>query len=279
MHTESTQSEYDQSALGSNEPAPEEPSTNPALDEDILNILGEDPNKKTYDVEIHKDITARWSHITTNGLEKETKTELGKKYLLPENCQFLEPPKINPEIKAAVSDQVLKRDQALEMQQNYLGQATACIGKALNILVMNSKEKGCIEATTVISDAGRMLCDLFHKESMSRRHLLQFALNKHTKDIVANTKVGKHLFGENLAEELKAGKAVNKTGVEIKYNKPQPKPTATLNYRGPPRKYQPQQQTPSAGRQPPYNRQSQAKPAPQRRPALQRRGAPSHRKI
>lgn len=252
------------------------------MDENILDLLGEDPNKKSYGEGIHTDITTRWSHIITNGIEKEKKVELGKKYPLPENCLFLEPPKINPEIKAAISEQVLKRDQALEAQQNYLGQATACIGKALNILVKNSKEKEFIEATKVISDAGRMLCDLFHKESMSRRHLLQFALNKHTKDIVATTKVGTHLFGENLAEDLKAGKAVNKTGGEIRYNnnnKPQPKHTATLNYRGPPRKYQPPNHTPSAGRQPPYSRPGQAKPAPQRRATLPRRGGPTHRKI
>jgi hypothetical protein len=248
------------------------------LDEEILNLLGEDPDKKSYSEAIHKDIATRWQHITGNGMEKETKTELYKLHPLPENCLFLEAPELNAEIKAAVSDQVLKRDRAMVQQQNSLGQATACIGKALDILI---KSKECKEATKILSDAGRMMCDLFHTESMSRRYLLQFALNKSTKDIVTQTKVGKYLFGESLHEDLKAGKAINKTGSEIKYNNTQAnkqtKP-ATLNSRGPPRRYRPQY-TPSVGNQ--FNNRPQTAyqrwPAPQRGPAPQRWSAPQKR--
>jgi hypothetical protein len=46
------------------------------LDEEILSILGEDWNKKVYAEAIHKDIATRWTHIVTNGLEKDKKAEM-----------------------------------------------------------------------------------------------------------------------------------------------------------------------------------------------------------
>ncbi|KAI8430419.1 hypothetical protein MSG28_000697 [Choristoneura fumiferana] len=51
-----------------------ETSAGPSLDEGILEILGEDPNKnKKYSNNIHKDISSRWSHTIQSGLEKLNK--------------------------------------------------------------------------------------------------------------------------------------------------------------------------------------------------------------
>lgn len=221
-------------------------------DEIINEVLGDDPTKvNKYGAIIHNDIASRWEHITIEGLQKDTKTDLLKTALIPENCKFLEAPVKNPEIIAAIPDTVLKRDNALATQQNLLGQATACVAVALNSMIKDNKNK---EVTKIISNAGRIMCELFHMHSSARRSLIQFSLNKETKDIVQQTKIGTQLFGDNLGDALRAGKAITKTGSEIRYSKPPPNKTnsnqkQSLNYRGPPRK--PQQQrppAPSAGR-------------------------------
>ncbi|KAF9802570.1 hypothetical protein SFRURICE_013757 [Spodoptera frugiperda] len=49
--------------------------------------------------------------MATSGLSKETRKELSDKYLIPANCTLIDAPLLNPEIKAAVSETVHKRDK------------------------------------------------------------------------------------------------------------------------------------------------------------------------
>lgn len=244
------------------EPVPD-PQDETVPDELIDEVLGEDPTKSNkYGPQVHDDIASRWEHIAKEGLHKDTKTELLKSFLIPENCKFLDAPELNPEIKAAISEPVYKRDKILVGQQNLLGQATACIAEGLSAMLKDKHRS--IEITKNISNAGRILCELFHMQSNSRRSLIQFALSKETKDIVAQTKIEKQLFGDNLGEALKAGKAIKKTGSEIRFTKPPPEKPNTkqsLNYRGPPRRQQQRQPVPSAGRTP--NKQQVNKYIPQ----------------
>ncbi|XP_049865540.1 uncharacterized protein LOC126366474 [Pectinophora gossypiella] len=115
----------------------DEPS---ALDPEILQILGDDPNNlKEYGELLHKDLASRWSHIVMNGLDKEIKQELLKKYLTPENCKNLKAPKLNLEVKAALNDFSIKKDSYNQTKQNQLSSALAAIGSALN-MILTSKD-------------------------------------------------------------------------------------------------------------------------------------------
>jgi hypothetical protein len=85
------------------------------LDDDILQILGEDPSSAVqYAPEIRKEIASRMQYTAVEGLSKEARKELIQKYRLPSNCLQIGAPAINPEIKAALNENIIKRDQGIQ---------------------------------------------------------------------------------------------------------------------------------------------------------------------
>uniref|UniRef100_A0A2A4JRT3 Uncharacterized protein n=1 Tax=Heliothis virescens TaxID=7102 RepID=A0A2A4JRT3_HELVI len=103
----------------------------PALDKDLLDILGDDPTCTViYGPDIHKELASRLQHITTCGLTKETRKELQQRYPLPANATLLGAPAINPEIKAALPESLANRDKAIETKQKLLASAISCIASA-----------------------------------------------------------------------------------------------------------------------------------------------------
>jgi hypothetical protein len=166
----------------------------PELDPNILSILGDDPiNQTTVGEKLHKDISPRWQHILTNGLQKEAKVELIKMYPVPENCSNMKAPKLNLEIKAALTEINLKKDSFSENKQSQLSSGIAALGKAMNVaLGSNPTSQDLIK---YLSDAGRLLCDYHFRESQSRRYSIINTLNKQTRDTIRDTKLDAYLFG------------------------------------------------------------------------------------
>lgn len=84
------------------------------LDPEVLEAIGKrlDTNIQK-GPPIHDDIFVRWNDIMKEGLPKEEIKELFKKYGIPENCSLVEPPKLNPEIKASLSEPLTKRDEKM----------------------------------------------------------------------------------------------------------------------------------------------------------------------
>ncbi|XP_050312154.1 uncharacterized protein LOC126747509 [Anthonomus grandis grandis] len=112
----------------------------PVLREEVRTILVKDgARKKEFSAPIHNDIASHWSNILTNGWDTSNKLDIMEKYLPPENCKDLEPPKINPEVKAAISEPVLKRDERLVQFQQQAGAALVLVGSVLSNMV---KEEG-----------------------------------------------------------------------------------------------------------------------------------------
>ncbi|XP_061706475.1 uncharacterized protein LOC133517263 [Cydia pomonella] len=196
------------------------------LDPAILDLLGEDPStKKSFGASLHKDIAPRWAHILTNGLTKESQADLIKQYRLPENCTNLSSPKLNPEIKAALSDLNIKQDQYSQGKQNQIGSGLAALGQALN-WVVTAKDIIPPDIVKALIDAGRLICDNHYRESLSRRYAVLNTLNRSIRDTVKDTKIDENLFGSNLSDHLKSSKAITKTGSEMK-------PTPRTPYRAP----------------------------------------------
>ncbi|KAL4716249.1 hypothetical protein ACJJTC_004743 [Scirpophaga incertulas] len=188
---------------------------NEQLDLDILEILGEDPSSDVkYGSEIRKELACRLQHITTAGLTKECRKELLGKYLIPANCTHIDAPKLNPEIKAAIPESSFKRDKGIELKQKQMAAVISGLGQIINTQ-LNSKDKNN-DTLQKLMDISRLLCDLQHADSVTRRNFICFGLKKDMKDHLTTTKVDSFLFGENLAETLKSAKAVNKSGIELK---------------------------------------------------------------
>ncbi|CAH1647132.1 unnamed protein product [Spodoptera littoralis] len=194
---------------------PTEELERPELDEEIMCLLGQTPSKeKKLGSDIQKDLALRLEHITTMGLKKESRKEIIENNLIPSNCTKINAPKLNPEIKAALSEILIKKDNALEAKQVQIAATISCLGNALTkIFLSDFKDQAVIKS---LIEASRLLCDTQHRESMTRRSFICSSIKKDFKEQLYNTEVDSFLFGEKLADTLKAAKAISKSGAEIK---------------------------------------------------------------
>ncbi|KAL0811415.1 hypothetical protein ABMA28_009818 [Loxostege sticticalis] len=253
-HTTDTQSKIQ---------VPEEPAVqNNALDSDALDILGADPSSQIqYAKNVHTELASRLEHIATSGLTKELRKELNERYLIPGNCIMIGAPLMNPEIKAAVTDTVMKRDKGIEARQKQLAAAISGLAIVLHNELENKDKDTTLSKDTLkqLMDVSRILCDIQHSESVTRRNFAAFSIKKELKDhLYHNTKIDKTLFGENLAETLRSAKAVSKSGSDLKTKtQPKPKPstsystTSNLNWRSP---------APARRQPPPHRNQENTRP-------------------
>ncbi|XP_031340928.1 uncharacterized protein LOC116169038 [Photinus pyralis] len=190
----------------------------PALQDDILSILGGNGEiKKVFGDPIQVEIASRWSHILTHGLDETTQKTLLDDYLPPENCPLLRPPTVNPEVKLAVSDSVIRRDGRLVALQHHVAASMSAIGLVLTKLLSDTDKNR--ESIQKLSDASRLLANVHHLESVSRRELIALNLNKELKETLVNTPIGDLLFGTDLDGRLRAAKDLEKSGQQLKISK------------------------------------------------------------
>lgn len=231
------------------------------LDPDILDILGTDPSAVVeYGPNINEELASRLNYLATSGLDKDSRKELMQKYLVPINCKNISAPQLNPEIKAATPEYVQKRDKSIEFHQKEIAAAIACIGQIMTTQINNSTRDN--ELLKSLMDVSRILCDVQHLQSSSRRNHALYSLKKDLREQLGNTKIEGFLFGQNLTETLKAAKAVHKSGSDLKADSAKkPKQGKNLNRKsgpgnrraapGPPRQQPPTQARATTSYQPP----------------------------
>ncbi|KAG6458995.1 hypothetical protein O3G_MSEX011152 [Manduca sexta] len=132
-------------------------------------------------------------------------------------------------------------------------------------------------------DAIRILCDLQHSDSNTRRNFILFALKKEMKEHLTKTIIDGFLFGEQLCETLKSAKAVTKSGAELKpdsenrnvQGRPcKPGPSRPLNRKAPPARRPPGPAASTSRNYEPAHWTRPAPPLPQ--PALSSRQSYRH---
>ncbi|XP_073947102.1 uncharacterized protein [Choristoneura fumiferana] len=196
-----------------------------------------------YGKAIHESLASLWLPILKKGLQKENKEKLIKNYLIPDNCRFLQSPKLNAEISAAVSEIVRGRDKKLAGFQQQLGAGITAINKGIET-VLSSDNKA--QALTFLSDSCRILTDLHWASTRDRIKLITPSLEKNILHIIQDSERDDTLFGNSLSDKIKASKAIHRQGQQIK-NKTGVNQTFTPrqstayrynqqgNWRGPPR--------------------------------------------
>lgn len=224
-------------------PEPSVPDNNlPSLDPEMLIALGElIPEEVTYGEDIHPDLAQRWAPILRKGLtDKEQRDKLFKEYATPNNCKLFRAPILNPEIAAAVSEFARARDKKIETSQQQLGVGLTAINRAMTTLLASDNK---VQAIRYLSDACRVLSDLHASETQTRTKSLTQGLDKSFLNLIQDTERDEMLFGNGLPEKIKASKAIEKQGSQIKKpdNKVAPGPSASRatrpqgNWRGPSR--------------------------------------------
>ncbi|XP_060802363.1 uncharacterized protein LOC132903805 [Amyelois transitella] len=200
-------------------PLPDDPQTDDqplsSLDPDILMALGEPAQEEVaYGEDIHPDLAQRWAPLLRKGLvEKEQKDKLLKEYAIPKNCKLFRAPLLNPEINAAVSEFARARDKKIENGQQQLGIGLTAINRAMTVLLTSDNK---IQAIKYLSDACRILSDLHAAESQTRKKSLTQGLEKSFLNLIQDTDRDETLFGADLPDKIKASKAIEKQGSQIK---------------------------------------------------------------
>lgn len=195
-------------------PAPStEPSLDPELDLEILSALGQTTSEgPEFGEKIHDSVAKLWLPLLKKGMPKEEKEKLLKEYTVPCNCQLLQAPKLNPEIAAAIPDMVRNRDKNMVFHQQQLGQGITAINRGIDVLLKEDK----VTAIKHLSNACRILADLHATNTQNRIKLVTPSLEKTFLSLINDTERDETLFGNKLSEKIKAAKAVEKQGLQIK---------------------------------------------------------------
>lgn len=239
-----------------------------SVDAELLELLGfnDGQENKKEDI-IHKNVAEIWSKILAEGLVEETKKDLVAKYPFFSNLPLMAPPQINREVRPTLSEASVTRDQRIATVQGRLGASLSAMGRALNVLLAEQTRSGISkELIGLISDAARLVADVHHEQSHTRRLMLRGNLNKTLAETLTESPVSSQIFGDNLDDRIKAAKALEKTTDELraklagpsKTTSSEPKKKPSLNLKGPSRK--PFRQTQRGG---PYQTHPQKRHRPQ----------------
>ncbi|XP_073941076.1 uncharacterized protein, partial [Choristoneura fumiferana] len=206
----------------------------PEIDPTLLLALGDFvPEPSEWGEDINDNLAKRWEPILKDGLKKEVREEILKKYLLPNNCQLSKPPTLNPEVAAVLTESSRNRDTRILKKQSQIGCALAVIGKVVSGMLKKSIEAQ--EALRLLSDASKLIADSHHTETDTRRALITPLLEKSFVESFKDRKRDSHLFGEKLGDFIKSSRGIKKTGQFIQAASTS---NQNLNGRGPPPRYQ-----------------------------------------
>nr|XP_049704766.1 uncharacterized protein LOC126056281 [Helicoverpa armigera] len=122
------------------------------LQPDILCLLGEEPvREEKFGVNVHKDIASRWSDILVNGIKDQTKNEILKAYNVPDNLRVAQAPTLNPEIRAAVNESALKRDDILIDKQKILSVVITSLANTITSVFDNYFHRRDVQVSDINS--------------------------------------------------------------------------------------------------------------------------------
>ncbi|XP_063823052.1 uncharacterized protein LOC135072982 [Ostrinia nubilalis] len=210
------------------------------LPPEIIEALGDYQSKdETLGPAISEEISKRWGRIIVEGMTKEAKEAILQKILIPENFKLAKAPKLNQEISAVLSDTVRNRDKLLEKAQNYLGLGIAGLTNLATDIISTDLDK--VSILKKLSEVSQILLDLHYEDTKTRRKLVTTSLDKKFYGMVADVKRDEFLFGTALGDKIKAAKAAERSGFQIKRVDNHPRPTngPQGNWRGPPRNQAP----------------------------------------
>lgn len=206
------------------------------LNEDVLELLGEDDSSKVEEFKFHPELVKRWQRILSEGLKKDAKSQLLDIYPRKGNCP-IDTPKLNPEIEAFVNETTKKRDKYLFLDQEVCGASLSAVGEAVT-MILESDNEGITkhDLLKLLVDAGKLLCELFNQLTKARKSFIYPGLDKKARTLLTNATTGDFLFGPELTQRIKTATAVTKAGLSLKSQstvKKTPFRPRTSNWKGP----------------------------------------------
>lgn len=196
------------------------------LHPDLLSALSETtPETTEYGALVHEKFSRLWDGYLKMEMPIEFKEKGFKDYPVPDNFRLLEAPKLNAEISLAVSDMVRSRDKSLAGSQQQLAVGITAILRGIDTLLKSDNK---YEAMRHLGNGCRMLCNSHYLVTQNRIKLIIPSLDKTFCIAVKECQRDETLFGLNLAEKIKAAKAIEK-GQNVKKRGRPPKAKVKVN--------------------------------------------------
>jgi len=210
-----------------------------------MSILNMSIPESDYGTEIQADVASSVSRLFQQRQPKESLDKIKAYAKIPSNCKALVTPKINTEIWSLLPQRVRQSDfHQYQTMQQQIGTASVLTAKiAEKLFSSNGSDWKDIRQDLLRTslDTLTVLGNITQDINLRRKLDIKPNLNKDIASICSSSVASEWLFGENLAEQLKAAKttsSVMKTTMlkqSYRGNRNVPYPTGTLNFRGPPR--------------------------------------------
>ncbi|XP_067203960.1 uncharacterized protein [Linepithema humile] len=207
------------------------------LNPDILQVIGlrVHPDRK-FAPAVHTQVATGVGEIINKGLPAEKRNNLLEKFL-SQNCLMLDPPKLNPELKATLQESIIKRDSRIMEKQNRITASLAGILEVITKITNLKKDENLPTREVMESLWGilHLLADLQREESNIRRSLVLMNINTSLKEALTATVVDEWLFGEKLDDKVKAAKTLETSSKILKpcTQQTQKNKKQSKNFRGP----------------------------------------------
>lgn len=199
----------------------------------LAEVVKDMPDDEEYGESIHDGLAKRFKkQFEVVSQAGEIRSELCKDYKTPENCKFLNPPKMNSQIwdMKSFTDTYKKNEKKLFSSQKFISKASCCVTRIANLTLKAENEmvdnktiiRSCLDAMTLLGFAN-------HEINLKRKHNAKYLLKHDVRDICKSTKVvtSEYLFGDDLTAELKEARQLQKLlflqqshlqGINIKTN-------------------------------------------------------------
>ncbi|XP_011313585.1 uncharacterized protein [Fopius arisanus] len=154
-----------------------------------------------------------------------------------------EAPKINLAIERHLSEIAKKRDKHFVDTQNCLGTAIVSLSAAVSLAMNIDENIDYVQLMKYLWDTGKLLCEVYHDQSVARKSFITPVLDKAIKPTLDASISDEWLYGENLTDQIKDIKAIEKASASLKApekfpaRKILPRPTFQGNWGNPPTRH------------------------------------------
>ncbi|CAG5101721.1 Protein of unknown function, partial [Cotesia congregata] len=171
-------------------PSTEEMSGEQPLDQVVLKAIGDllEPDRVLLPA-IHKDLAIRVEEIINKGLPVAERKTLLKKFPPPKNGLFMDPPKLNFEIKTNLAENIVKRDDRIVEKQARVSAGLSGLTKLMSMSLQLPQDQK-LAMLEILGGVSRILADLQHEESEIRRSLILKNIDPSKRDILKSTVAG-----------------------------------------------------------------------------------------
>lgn len=175
-----------------------------------MDLMGTNCDEASFGPAVHELVEKSWSSIFTDGLSKEVRDALRKKYLTPQNLPLAKAPTLNLEIRQAIPSTAVKRDDYQVTTQHLTGATIVALAQLMTELLKPDERWDFKRIFEVASDAGRLISHVQYHMTKSRRALITPMLSVSARNALEASPIDKQLFGEQYLDKIKDAAVADK---------------------------------------------------------------------